>query len=46
VKEVFDLAKRKGWTTIDVAFILQTCRQAKQPAKKDIIEKVAVAVGR
>jgi Cdc6-like AAA superfamily ATPase len=46
VKEVFDLAKKKGWTTIDVAFILQTCRQAKQPAKKDIIEKVAVALGR
>jgi Cdc6-like AAA superfamily ATPase len=45
-KEMFEMAKRKGWTTIDVAFILQTCRQAKQPAKKDIVEKIAVALGR
>jgi Cdc6-like AAA superfamily ATPase len=46
VKEVFELAKRKGWTTIDVAFILQGCKQAKQPARKEFVEKLAVALGR
>jgi Cdc6-like AAA superfamily ATPase len=45
-KEIYEIAKKKSWTTIDIAFILQTCRQAKQPAKKDIVEKIAVALGR
>jgi len=46
VKEIFQISKKKGWTTIDVAFILQTCKEAKQPAHIEFVEKIAKALGR
>jgi len=44
--QIFNFAKERGWTTLDIAICLQAIKNQKVEPSKEVLDKIAKALGR